>query len=72
MAARHNFRTLNIWKERIALAKKIYWTTKAFPKFEIYGLSSKMQISAVSVVSNIAAGTAKGADKHFKQYLQTP
>lgn len=40
MAARHNFRTLNIWKERIVLAKKIYWTTKAFPKLEIYGLSN--------------------------------
>lgn len=71
MAARHNFRKLNIWKEGIALAKETYTTTKAFPKSEIYGLSSQMQRCAISVPSNIAEGTAKSTDKHFKQYLET-
>lgn len=71
MAARHNFRKLNIWKEDISLARETYSTTKAFPKSEVYGLSSQMQRCAVSVPSNIAEGTAKSTDKHFKQYLET-
>jgi four helix bundle protein len=71
MAARHNFRKLNIWKEGISLARETYSTTKAFPKSEVYGLSSQMQRCAVSVPSNIAEGTAKSTDKHFKQYLET-
>lgn len=71
MAARHNFRKLNIWKESITLAKETYSITKAFPKSEMYGISSQMQRCAVSVASNIAEGTAKGTDKHFIQYLET-
>jgi len=71
MAARHNFRKLKIWKEGITLAKETYALTKDFPKSEIYGLTSQMQRCAVSVQSNIAEGTAKGSDKHFKQYLET-
>lgn len=71
MAARHNFRKLNIWKEGITLAKETYSTTKVFPKSEVYGLSSQMQRCAVSVPSNTAEGTAKNTDKHFRQYLET-
>ncbi|WP_299211678.1 four helix bundle protein [uncultured Dokdonia sp.] len=71
MAARHNFRKLNIWREGIELAKKTYSLTKEFPKSEMYGLSSQLQRCAVSISSNIAEGTAKGTDKHFKQYLET-
>lgn len=71
MAARHNFRKLNIWKEGISLAKETYSATKVFPKSEVYGLSSQMQRCAISVSSNIAEGTAKSTDKHFRQYLET-
>lgn len=71
MAARHNFRKLNIWKEGIELAKETYSATKTFPKSEMYGLSNQMQRCAVSVPSNIAEGTARSTDKHFLQYLET-
>ena len=71
MAARHNFRKLTIWREGIELAKETYSLTKEFPKSETYGLSSQLQRCAVSVSSNIAEGTAKATDKHFKQYLET-
>ncbi|GGG41487.1 hypothetical protein GCM10011344_48010 [Dokdonia pacifica] len=71
MAARHNFRKLNIWREGIELAKDTYSFTKKFPKSETYGLSSQLQRCAISVSSNIAEGTARGTDKHFKHYLET-
>jgi len=71
MAARHNFRKLNIWIEGIELAKDTYSTTKGFPKSEMYGLSSQMQRAAVSVPSNIAEGTSKSTDKHFSVYLES-
>jgi four helix bundle protein len=71
MAARHNFRKLNIWREGIELTKETYTLTNTFPKSETYGLISQLQRAAVSIPSNIAEGTSRGTDKHFKQYLET-
>ncbi len=70
MAARHNFRKLNIWKEGIEIAKETYAITQMFPKSETYRLSNQMQRCAVSIASNISEGTAKGTNKHFLQYLE--
>tara|TARA_R110002072_G_scaffold41085_5_gene115828 strand:- start:12147 stop:12509 length:363 start_codon:yes stop_codon:yes gene_type:complete len=70
MASAHNFRKLTIWREGIEIAKETYATTKAFPKSEVYGLSSQLQRSAVSIPSNIAEGTARSTNKHFIQYLE--
>ncbi len=37
----------------------IYQVTKAFPKEEIYGLTSQMRKAAVSVASNIVEGCTR-------------
>ena len=71
MAAKHNFRKLNIWKEGIELVKETYAMTNLFPKFEIYSLSSQIQRCSISIPSNIAEGTSKSSNKHFNQYLET-
>jgi len=70
MASKHNFRKLNIWMEGIEITKETYITTKRFPKSEVYGISSQMQRSSVSIPSNIAEGTARNTNKHFIQYLE--
>ena len=67
----HNFRKLNIWKEGIQIARETYAITKIFPKEERFGLSSQLQRCAVSIPSNIAEGTSRSSNKHFKQYLET-
>lgn len=71
MAANHNFRKLNIWKEGIDLVKCTYSLTKDFPREENYGLSSQIQRAAISIPSNIAEGTSKFTNKHFHRYLET-
>ncbi len=67
---KHNFRKLTIWKEGEELAKETYLLTKSFPKDEQFGLSSQIRRCAVSIPSNIAEGTAKSSERHFKQYLE--
>lgn len=47
----------------------IYKLTAAFPKSEIYGLSSQMRRAAVSIASNIAEGSARATRKDFKQFV---
>ena len=49
-----DYRDLLVWQKSMLLAKEIYLFSADFPKHEIYGLSSQIRRSAVSVPSNIA------------------
>lgn len=51
------------------LVEKIYTKTKAFPQAEIYGLTSQIRRSAVSIPSNIAEGAARQTNREFIQFL---
>ena len=62
-------RDLDAWKVAIALAKKIYELTRDFPKEEIYGMTSQMRRSAVSIASNVAEGAARQGTKEYVQFL---
>ncbi len=42
----------------------------AFPKEEIYGLTSQVRGAAVSIATNIAEGCGRGSKKELKQFLQ--
>jgi len=48
---------------------QVYALTKGFPKEEIYGLTSQLRRSAVSIPSNIAEGAARNSEKEFVQFL---
>lgn len=43
--------------------------TQAFPKEELYGLSSQMRRAAISIPSNIAEGSARQGNKEFIHFL---
>lgn len=64
-----SFRELDIWKKGIELVKEIYRITAKFPNSELYGLTSQMRRSAVSVPSNVAEGFRRRHSKEFKQFL---
>lgn len=64
-----NYRELKVWQKGIELVKKIYILTQAFPKLEVYGLSSQMQRAAVSIPSNIAEGQGRQHTGEFRQFL---
>ena len=67
---RHNFKKLKIWVESIQLVRLSYKLTATFPETERYNLISQMNRSAVSISSNIAEGSSKSTDRHFKKYLE--
>ncbi|MEO8165154.1 MAG: four helix bundle protein [Betaproteobacteria bacterium] len=60
---------LEAWKEAMALVSLTYRESQRFPKEEIYGLTSQIRRSAVSVPSNIAEGAARHGSKEFSQFL---
>lgn len=62
------FVDLDAWKEAHKVVLTVYEQTKNLPKEEMYGLTSQMRRSAVSITSNIAEGFSREsyADKiHF-------
>ena len=64
-----SFRDLLVWQKAIRLTVQIYELTKAFPREEIYGLTSQMRRSAVSIPSNIAEGTGRSGAPELKHFL---
>ncbi|NJY62388.1 four helix bundle protein [Salinimicrobium sp. CDJ15-81-2] len=67
---RHNFKKLKIWSEGISLVGESYKLTKTFPASERYNLVSQLNRCAVSIPSNIAEGSSKSTDRHFKKFLE--
>lgn len=60
---------LEAWKLSMGLVRNIYTLTQAFPKEEVFGLTSQMRRAAVSIPSNIAEGAARAGEKEFAQFL---
>jgi len=49
---------------------EIYNLTKNFPREEIYGITSQIRRSSVSIPANIAEGCAKSSNADFARFLQ--
>ncbi len=64
-----SFRDLLVWQRAMQLATVIYSLTRDFPREELYGLTSQVRRSAVSIPSNIAEGQGRLNAREFKQFL---
>lgn len=53
------FTDLIVWKKAHALVLAVYRLTNEFPKTEMYGLTSQLRRSVVSVPANIVEGFRK-------------
>ena len=60
---------LDCWKKSITFVTEIYRVSKNFPKSEMYGLTSQLRRSSISIPSNIAEGAARKSNKEFIQFL---
>ena len=49
----------------MALVTEVYLLTNEFPKEEIYGLTSQIRRSAISIPSNISEGFGRDGEKDF-------
>jgi four helix bundle protein len=52
------------------LVARVYALTDAFPRRELFGLTSQLRRAAVSIPSNIAEGQARFTHKEFVHFLR--
>ena len=64
-----NFRDLKVWAKAHQLVLDVYRATASLPRAELYGLTSQLRRSAVSVPSNIAEGCCRSQDD-FGRFIQ--
>lgn len=64
------YEKLDVSKLARQLVKKIYQLTESFPKREAYGLSDQLRRAVVSIVLNIAEGSAKESKKEFNRFVR--
>ena len=69
MAGFKSYVELDVWIESRKLTNEIYSLSKSFPKEEVYGLTSQIRRSAVSVPSNIAEGIGRNHTKDSLQFF---
>lgn len=65
-----SYKDLVVWQKSIELVQEIYKITSKLPREEIYGLSSQMRRSSVSIPSNIAEGQQRYGTREFVQFLK--
>ena len=65
----NHYRDLRVWQEAMSLVTDVYKGTSTYPREEMYGLTSQMRRSAISVPSNIAEGKGRFSNAELMQFL---
>ena len=66
----YSFEKLTVWQKSRKLSFVIYKVTKAFPKEEVFDLTSQMRRSAISISSNIAEGSGRHSAKDKARFSE--
>jgi len=63
-----NYRDLLIWQKSMRFVTEVYRLTESFPLKEMYGITSQLRRSSVSVPSNIAEGYGRNSIAEYKRF----
>ena len=66
----NTIRDIKVWQKAMDFVTSLYKSTRSFPVEELYGITSQMRRSAVSIPSNIAEGFGRKSTNEFKRFLQ--
>ncbi|HMF56409.1 MAG TPA: four helix bundle protein [Pyrinomonadaceae bacterium] len=64
-----DFRQLKVWEKAHALTLAVYRATLAFPREELYGLTTQMRRSCSAIPTNIAEGCGRGSSADMARFL---
>ena len=64
------YRDLKVWQKAMALVSSTYKFTTSFPKNEMFGLTSQIKSSVISIPSNIAEGYGRNSTNDYIRFLK--
>ena len=64
-----DFRKLAVWQKAHKLVLAVYRATAAFPRDELYGLTSQLRRAAVPIPANLAEGRCRHTDRDFRRFV---
>jgi len=64
-----SYRELSVWQRSIELTVALYKLTGAFPREELFGLTSQLRRASVSIASNIAEGYGRASRGEYRNFL---
>jgi len=65
-----DFRKLKAWQRAHELVLAVYQTSASLPRSELYGLTSQIRRSCISVAANIAEGSGRNSRAEFAHFIQ--
>lgn len=65
----NTYKDLIVWQKSIELVLEVYKVLEKFPKEEVFGITSQIKRSVVSIPSNIAEGRMRGSELEFRRFL---
>jgi len=65
-----NHKKLEVWKDSMKFVSLVYQITQNFPKVEIYGITSQLRRSVVSIPSNIAEGSSRNSTIERRRFCR--
>jgi four helix bundle protein len=69
MSKVNNYRDLRVWQMGMTMVTEIYKVSQAFPREELYGLTSQLRRAGVSVPANIAEGFGRQTTRDYLNFL---
>ncbi|KOH46361.1 four helix bundle protein [Sunxiuqinia dokdonensis] len=64
------YREFIAWQKAMVFVTDVYKLTQSFPKEELFGLTSQIRRSAVSVPSNFAEGFGRKGNNEFIRFIR--
>lgn len=65
-----NYQDLQVWAKAHSLTLDLYRTSRAFPKEEIYGVTSQVRRAAMSIGANLAEGCGRRTSSELARFVR--
>ena len=63
-----DFHDLQVWQKAHQLTLAVYQVTAAFPRAELYGLTTQLRRCSASIPANLAEGCGRHGDAEFARF----
>jgi len=64
-----SYKELKVWQKAYQLCLQIYKVTKGFPKEELFGITSQIRRSSLSIPCNVAEGYGRRSRLEYIRFL---